>query len=73
MSFYFYIFLFFISSTKIYSLNIHKIEASSLKVCEIKFPNEYWLEIENCYKTNFNKTWSGGIKEKRIIYSLIII
>ena len=68
MSFYFYIFLFFISSTKIYSLNIHKIQGSSLKVCEIKFPNEYWLEIENCYKTNFNKTWSGGIKETNNLF-----
>ena len=48
MSFYFYIFFFFISSIKIYSLHIHKIIGNSLKAQKIIFHNNYWLEIEDC-------------------------
>ena len=60
---FFYFFLFLILLTKIYSLNIHKIMGDKLKECKIKFHNQDWLDIDDCDKTNFDKSWGGGKKE----------
>ena len=68
MIFIFYILLNFVSFNKIYSLNVHKIIASSLKECKIKFHNQSWLNIDYCNRKDFLFNWTGEIKETDDIY-----
>ena len=64
----FFIFLFLISSTKIYCLNVHQIMASSLKDCKIKFLNQSWLDLDDCDRKNFDPSWTGKWKETNNLY-----
>ena len=63
MIFNFCILLIFISFTKIYCLNVHQIIASSLKDCKIKFPNQSWLDVDDCDRTTWDKSWEGAMRE----------
>ena len=68
MIFNFCILLIFISFTKIYCLNVHQLIASSLKDCKIKFHNQSWLDVDDCDRTNWNKSWPGTYRETYGLY-----
>ena len=63
MIFNFCILLVFISFIKIYCLNVHYLFASSLKDCKIKFPNQSWLDVDDCDRTSWNESWEGAMRE----------
>ena len=42
------------------SFTIHGIIGTSLKDCKIKFEGFDWQDIDDCDKTDFNRSWSGG-------------
>ena len=63
MIFNFCILLVFISFIKIYCLNVHYLFASSLKDCKIKFPNQSWLDVDDCDRTTWDKDWEGALRE----------
>ena len=68
MSFYFYFFLFLIICSKIYSLNVHQIIASSITNCKIKFVDQDWLDVDNCDKTSFEEIIPGDSRETNNLY-----
>ena len=42
------------------SFTIHGIIGTALKDCKIKFEGFDWKDIDDCDKTDFNRSWSGG-------------
>ena len=40
---------------------IHGIVGTALKDCKIKFEGFDWQDIDDCDKTSFNRSWSGGM------------
>ena len=55
------------------SFTIHGIIGTSLKDCKIKFEGYDWKDIDNCYKTEFDKGWSGanvGVDNIHIDYNI---
>ena len=68
MPFYFYFFLYFISCSKIYCLNVHQIIASSITNCKIKFLDQDWMDIDFCDKTSFEEIIPGDSRETNNLY-----
>ena len=68
MSIYFYIFLYFISCSKIYCLNVHQITASSITNCKIKFLDQDWLDTDPCDRTSFLDFWEGTSRDTNNLY-----
>ena len=58
----FYILFLLILSSKIYCLNIHRLCGSSMKICQVKFHDQDWMEADDCDKpsSSFDTSWSGA-------------
>ena len=51
-----------------YCFNVHKIVATSIANCKIKFLDQNWLDSDDCDRTNFVEYQQGEYKETNNLY-----